>query len=973
MLKKLLICSVGALLLLSTSAFAQKISGYVKSAGQPVPGCTVLATPTGVGSATDTAGYYTLILSPGTYTLSFSAIGYQKRTISVKLLAGDDKKLNIELAPLTESLNEVVVVGSRGGGRSRMDSPVPVDVVGVNNLNDNSAKPDLMSQLNQAVPSFNYNKQSGADGADAIDYASLRGLGFDQTLVLINGIRRHQSAYVDPGESARGRGQSGTDLDAIPEAAIDHVEILRDGASAQYGSDAIAGVINIVLKKDIDQFQLNAGFSGYDDQKYNTLSYPDKEAYYTGKKFDGQTFTLGANYGFAIGKNGGFFNIGANFEDAGKTFRMAPDLAISRERRAFGDGSVESGGTMYNMEIPIKGTNTVFYSFGGYNDKFSEVYAYTRSWNYDGLRVNPTKFPTDPTTGDLIFVPGIMQVDAPAGGSVFNPDEVYYDPEEDVYIQDLSAAFGFKGKFGGGWDWNISNNTGRNNFHYWGENTFNASTPYVAGQPIQTRFDDGGFNYLQNVTNADITKHFSSVAQGLQLSFGAEARYERYQIYAGEPNSYNNGGATIPSVVTGSKGQDSTIYSAKAPGSEGYPGYQPGDAHIANRGSEAAYAEGALDVTKQWLVDAAWRVENYDDFGFVSTEKLATLYKVTSNFNLRGSISTGFRAPSLQQQNFSNTNTTIGAGGVLEYQKTVPNYSDVAKAAGIPKLTPERSTNYSLGFTWEPMKNFTLSVDAYEVKIKNRIVYSGVYSEGDPTFGNPATPGTLNNLLLSNSIQEAAFFTNAVNTTNQGVDIVLDYRKHWSSQHFNATFAGNFQEVNINKINVPAAFRGTAADSAAFFSDREQYFMKYAAPKAKLNLGLEYGISKWSLGTRFTYFGTVKELGFGEVSAPAGAADQFFPYVELDNGSGAVPEIFVFNPKVTTDVYVSYRIHSGVSLDLGVDNLFNVHPDEAIVKGSVSATSGTSSFGDSNSGGPFEAVQMGFDGMRIYSKLKWTF
>jgi iron complex outermembrane receptor protein len=843
----------------------------------------------------------------------------------------------------------------------------------VNNLTDNTAKPDLMSQLNQAVPSFNYNKQSGADGADAIDYGSLRGLGFDQTLVLINGIRRHESAYVDPGEAARGRGESGTDLNAIPEAAIDHIEVLRDGASAQYGSDAIAGVINIVLKKDINQLQVDAGFSGYDDQKYNTLSYPDPKAYYTGKKFDGQTFDLGANYGIGIGQDGGFLNVGANYEDAGKTFRMAPDLPISRERRAFGDGEVHSGGGMYNMEIPIKGTSTTFFSFGGYNDKFSEVYAYTRSWDYDnGLRQNPTKFPTDPTTGNLIFVPGIMQVDAP-DGAAFNPDNVYYDPEEDVYIQDFSVAFGFKGKTKDDWEWNISNNTGRNNFHYWGQNTFNASTPYVAGQPIQTRFDDGGFNYLQNTFNADITKRFEHIAGGLQLSFGTEARYERYQIFAGEPASYNNGGATIPSVVTGSKGQDSTVYESKAPGSEGYPGYQPGDAHVADRGSEAAYTEITLDVTRKWFIDLAERFENYDDFGFVSTEKFATLYKLTNNFNLRGSVGTGFRAPSLQQQNFSNTNTTIGAGGVLEYEKTVPNYSAIARAAGIPKLTAENSTNYSLGFTWQPVHEVTATVDAYQIDVKNRIVFSGVYSEGDPTFGDPNTPGTLNNLLLANSIQEAAFFTNAVNTTNRGLDIVIDYKKHWLNQHFNATLAGNLQEVTINQINIPATFRGSASDSANFFSDREQYFIKYAAPKAKYNLSLEYGVKKLSFGTRFTYFGLVKELGFGEVSAPAGAADQFFPYVELDNGSGEVPEIFVFHPKITTDIYASYKIHKGTQLDIGIDNLFNVHPDEAIVKGSESATSGTSSFGDSNSGGPFEAVQMGFDGTRLFARLKWTF
>jgi iron complex outermembrane recepter protein len=947
--------------LFSTPIFAQKITGTVTSGGGPVFAASVTATPTGTGTTTNIDGKYSLTLKAGTYKISFTALGTVKKVVDVTLADGETKTLDVDLAVSSESLNEIVVVGSRGGGRSKLESLVPVDIVNVGSISGNTAKPDLMSQLNQAVPSFNYNKQSGADGADAIDFASLRGLGFDQTLVLVNGIRRHLSAYVDPGQSARGRGNGGTDLNAIPEAAIDHVEILRDGASAQYGSDAIAGVINIILKKDVNFFDMNAGFSGYNDSKYNTLNYSDPKAYYTGSKFDGQTFTLGGDYGVSIGKNGGFLNVGANYEDAGKTFRDAPDQAISRERRAFGDGSVIAGGAMFNMEIPL-GANTKFFSFGGYNYKHSNVYAYTRSWDYtvDGqtLRSNPTKFPTDPTTGELIYVPGIMKIDAP-NGAPYDPDNVYYDPEEDVYMTDMSFAFGFKGKIGA-WDWTLSNNTGRNDFHYFGQNTFNASLPYVAGQPIQTRFDDGGFNYLQNTTNFDITKHFKDVLKGLQLSFGAEARYERYHLYAGEPNSYINGGATLP---------DGT---PKAPGSEGYPGYQPSDSRIADRGSEAVYADGELTIVKGWTIEAAGRFENYDDFGSELTGKFATRYKLTHNFNIRGSVSSGFRAPSLQQQNFSNTNTTIGPGGVLEYQKTVPNYSDVAKAAGIPKLTAETSMNYSLGFAWQPFDKVTLTVDGYQVAVKNRVVYSGVYSEGDPTFGNPATPGTLNNLLVANSIQEAAFFTNAVNTTNTGIDIVLDYKTRWDTQHFNVTLAGNIQGVTIDKINIPAAFKGSPGDSAAFFSDREQYFIKYSAPTAKFNLGLEYGIGKLSFGTRFTYFGTVKELGFGETSAPANAPDPYFPYVQLDNGGGAVPEIFNFSPKVTTDIYASYKFGKRLAIDLGVDNLFNVHPDEDVVKGSLNPTNGSSSFGEGNSGGPFESVQMGFNGMRIYTKLRLT-
>ena len=383
---------LGAFLTSFSPIFAQKITGTVTSASGPVFAANVIAAPIGKGTSTNIDGKYTLTLKAGTFKVTYSALGLAKKTIDVTLADGETKEINITLEVSAESLNEVVVVGSRGGARSKLESAVPVDVVSINNLNDNSAKPDLMSQLNQAVPSFNYNRQSGTDGADAIDLASLRGLGNDQTLVLVNGIRRHLTAYVDPAQSGRGRGNSGTDLNAIPEMSIDHIEVLRDGASAQYGSDAIAGVMNIVLKKNINNLVLDAGFSGYDDQSHNTLNYSDPSRLYTGKKFDGQTFTLGADYGFAIGKNGGYLNIAGNYENSGKTFRYAPGLPISLERRAFGDGSVEAGGGMYNLEIPIAGTKTVFYSFGGYNYKHSNVYAYTRSWNYqggaDGSRVN---------------------------------------------------------------------------------------------------------------------------------------------------------------------------------------------------------------------------------------------------------------------------------------------------------------------------------------------------------------------------------------------------------------------------------------------------------------------------------------------------------------------------------------------------------------------------------------------------------
>jgi iron complex outermembrane recepter protein len=935
--------------------YAQKtLSGRVtdRSSGGILVGASIKVKGSARGVSTGSDGNFALPVNKGDI-LIISNIGYSP----FEMAAPDASFITIPLEPLSAELTQVVFVGSRGAARSRTESPVPVDVINVNSIGQTTAKPDLMSQLNMSVPSFNYNKQSGGDGSDAIDFASLRGLGFDQTLVLINGKRQHLSAFVNE-VGTRGRGNSGYDLNAIPEASIDRIEILRDGASAQYGSDAIAGVINIILRKNVNHLNINIGGSAYDDHKYNTLNAVDPSQFYTGSQLDGKTISVGMDYGLPIGQRGGFINVGANFLSYGKTFRAVPDTNISTNsnalpidiwRRAFGDGSVVSGGAMYNMEVPVS-PNTTFYSFGGYNYKHSNVYAWTRSWGNPD-RSLPTKFPTDPN-GNLVFVPGIMKVYDPSKSGL-DTNNVYYNPEEDVYIVDYSAAVGIRGTIGNDWSWDLSNNLGYNDFHYWGNKTFNASLLPYSDEATKNRFDDGGFSFLQNTANLDISKRFTGIGAGVTLSFGGEFRYERYHLYAGEVDSYSAGGATL-----GPGGP------AKASGSEGYPGYQPGpngDASLHSRTNTGGYADLEFDVTKAWLVDVAERFENYSDFGFVATQKVASRYKITDNFNIRGSVSTGFRAPTLQQLDFSNTNTNI-VNGNLVYAKLVPNYSDIARAAGIPKLTQETSTNASLGFTWQPLHNLTLTADAYTIQI------SGQYAAGDSALGT-----VLNNALAAQGIQYAQFFANAVNTRNNGVDVVLDYNSHWLTNHFRAVLAGNIQGIRINKINVPSTFDGSPADSATFFSDREQYFLKASAPRSKFSLNLEYGQRQWAVGTHLTYFGSLSTLGFGETAPPANAADPYFPYVTLDATGQTVPEIFRFSGKVTTDLYAAYNLTKNAALTIGVDNLFNVHPDKSVVPGSVSLATGTSSWGDSESGGPFDAVQMGFDGMRLFAKVIFNF
>jgi iron complex outermembrane recepter protein len=956
----ILICST--LLLHAQKTLTGKITD--KASGASLAGASVKIKGSKRGTSTNNEGLFTLQVNPGDI-LIISNIGYTPQDVA----APEGSSINILLEPLSAELTQVVFVGSRGAGRVKTESPVPVDVIHVSEVGQTAARPDLMSQLNIAVPSFNYNKQSGADGSDANDFASLRGLGFDQTLVLVNGKRRHLSAFVNEA-GTRGRGNSGTDLNAIPESAIDRVEILRDGASAQYGSDAIAGVINIILKKDINHLNITTGGSAYDDHKYNALNFVDPSQYYTGNRLDGATYTLGADYGWAIGRNGGFINIGGNFLTQGKTYREDPDtnmsvnpqaLPINGVRRAFGDGAVTTVGGMLNGEIPIAGTRTKFYFFGGYNHKLSTVYAYTRNFS-----ANPQKFPTNPD-GTLIFDANIMKV-AGAGDGTINSNNVYYDPQEKVHIIDKSAAVGLEGTIGDGWDWDVSNVIGNNDFHYHGYETFNASLNNTPGD-LKTNFDDGGFSFTQNTANIDVSKRFAGVAHGLTFSFGGEYRYEHYKLYAGEPDSYGYAAPAKFFPNLSGNGQGDSV-KAPATGSEGYPGYQPSDEGKASRTNFGGYVDFAFDFTSLWLVDVAARFENYSDFGFVNTYKLATRYKLTDNFNLRGSVSTGFRAPSLQQINFSNTNTNV-VNGQLVYVKLVPNYSPIARAAGIPKLTQETSVNGSLGFAWQILPNLTATVDGYWVQMKHRVVITGDF-DGSVEAIAP--------YLTQYNVSSVNFFANAVNTTNTGVDIVLDYNKRWGKNRLKVTLAGNVQNINIDKINIPDALNGSYANQQAFFSTREQYFLKASAPRAKGTLAVEYSLSKFGIGAHLNYFGKVVTQGFGYASLPgaaaggpggAGISDQglgWDPYVETDDGTSVVPENFVHKGKLTTDLYVSYKVSKNLVWYAGVDNIFNVHPDLSMVPNARNESAY-----DSESGGPFDSIQMGFNGLRLFSKLSFNF
>ena len=708
--------------------------------GDPLPNASVKVKSTGKGGNTNAAGVYQVQAAANT-VLEISSIGYSTATVTVN----DQSEIMVQLQAAIVDLSDVVVTGTRGAPRAKIETPVPVDVIKINQAGMPTAKMDITSVLNIAAPSFNYNKQTGADGADHIDLGTLRGLGPDQTLVLINGKRRHQTAFVTL-FGTRGRGNSGVDLNAFPEAAVDRVEILRDGASAQYGSDAMAGVINLILKKNVNHLSVNGGWSGYYDHKFNSKNFNEGNQYYSGNAIDGGSFALSVNNGIPLGKKGGFVNISADLLTQAKTYRQTDTTNwqteknnlpyINSSRRAFGDASLTAAGIMYNMEIPSASNGGItFYSFGGYNYKSSDAFAYTRNYS-----ARPDRFPAN-ADGTLINAPTIFRHS--------NDNETYYNPHIQTHVQDASLALGIKKTTRSLWNWDLSNTIGRNDFHFFGDKTFNASK---IGQAIPNHYDDGGFNFLQNTLNLDLSKSFKTVAHGLNLGLGAEYRYERYEIYKGEEGSYTNyhpDSLYYPNIAK---------FRGPASGSQGFPGFSPSDVVTANRSNVGVYIDAELNATKDWLLDGAIRFEDYSDFGSVATFKLATRYRLASNFNVRGSVSTGYRAPSLQQINFSNTLTSF-SGGQLVQSRIASNKDPITRAAGIPELKEETSVNTSLGFSWKPVNNLTITVDGYMVKVKDRIVLSGLFSRDDstlpPSFTSQIPP----------DVTTVQFFANAVSTT----------------------------------------------------------------------------------------------------------------------------------------------------------------------------------------------------------------
>ena len=489
-------------------------------------------------------------------------------------------------------------------------------------------------------------------------------------------------------------------------------------------------------------------------------------------------------------------------------------------------------------------------------------------------------------------------------GSERNVLSIYpngFDPRIQSDISDRSFAFGIRTKWCG-WNTDLFANLGGNRFQYNVTNTVNASL--VAASP--TTFDAGGFQLSQNSVGANFSKAFNKVAQGANVAFGTELRQEQYKIFAGELGSYKQYGPVFFGLDPSS---GDSIF--RPGGSQGFPGFQPKDETNRQRVSGAWFVDGELDVTKSFLVSAAVRAESFSDFGWTVNYKLATRIKYSDRLSFRGSFSTGFRAPSLPQKHFSSTFTNVAAGKIFDIV-IAPNDGALAQAVGIPQLKQETSVNFSFGFTAKPAKNLVLTVDGYSINIKNKVVLTGLFGNDDDVIGP---------ILTDLNVGAAQFFTNAVGTRTTGLDVIATYGMNAGKGKLNFTFAGNFNNMSLGKITTTPELAGK---EDIYYGRREQYFLLASAPRHKISLTADYKINSFSVNLRATNFGGVKIINFGDQED-------------------------VFNARTTTDLSFNYNIKNKINITVGGANILDVYPRYH-------------DSGLSESGGMWDAVQMGFGG-----------
>ena len=855
------------------------IRGSVTDAenGDPLIGANVVIKGTLLGTVTDVDGSFELNTSRTLpVTLEISYTGYITQDVTVSDATSD---VNVALSPGV-NIAQITVVGSRGKPRTDLDSPVPIDAIQASELLK-TGQPDIGQSIHFTVPSFSAQKFGINDLAPLIDPAQLRGLGSDQTLLLVNGKRRHKVAFFN-GNDGVGKGQLGNDINSIPSMAVERVEVLRDGAAAQYGSDAIAGVINMQLKKNRSggSFQAYLG-STRTSPEYDDITNAGDEGtkiYGDDAVTDGNTFSTSLNFGLPWGKDG-FVSTTLSFSHADPTDRsgayshssgwyrssqydslgltdeqLQAQNGINPDRAVLGTAENTNGGLFINAGKSIN-DNWDFYGMTGFTKKHIIGGVFTR---------------TPARTSRAVI-------------EIF-PDG--YNPEVPSTLTDWQATSGVRGDLGSGWNLDFSLGYSGNDVQLFSRNTVNPSM----GADSPTQFYTGGLRATQSIINVDINK---ALTDQVNLAIGSEFRHETYEQSEGEKESWFPGELSTAGRDIGSSGRE---------------GFTPASTGTWDRNNFGIYAELDADLTEAFLITVAGRYEDYSDFGSDFSYKFATRYKVTSDISLRGSLNRSFRAPALAQTHYSNfSQISFDADGGSIVSPTLPiRDSRVQTGFGIENLKPETSFDIAVGATAKFLDDaFKLTIDAYQIAVDDRIFIASVAASDFPVF---ATSG----------FDDINFFTNAINTTTQGLDIVATYRKRIAEKNsLDLSLAINFNETEIDELNVTKELEPHISfDRTNNGSDFFIYLVE-GTPKRKIIFSPSYRIGNISLLARVS--------NFGEVSEPRlryNAADD-----EWDDNPSGGGEPQVLSSKTVVDFSLTGHISDNLSITAGVNNVFDVYPD----------------------------------------------
>ncbi|WP_105258223.1 TonB-dependent receptor plug domain-containing protein [Pseudoalteromonas sp. T1lg88] len=805
-----------------------------------------------------------------------------------------------------QDMEVIAVTGTRRSLRSLGESTVPVDVITSNDMTS-TGQLEISQVLATQVPSFNYPSATLSDGTDHARPAVLRGLAPDHTLVLVNGKRRHAGALLSLG-GVVGRGSTAVDLNMIPVAAIKRVEVLRDGAAAQYGSDAIAGVINIVLKDADEGGSISATYGEYDTQMAGVpqleSAYADNNgnlAFATGddrRINDGTNRTFSANTGLALGDDG-FVNIALEYRDHEPTLRSGFDpreqyarledgsldpreFTIDRYNHRFGKAALEDVALFINSGYELDQGYSL-YAFGSYSEREGNSGGFYR-------RAKDNR----------------------------NVTELYPDgflPQIDTQVKDYALALGLEGE-SGDWSWDISSNYGRNDFAFGVSNSLNTSL----GINSPREFDNGALVYDQWLVNADASTVLDlGLNDDVFFTIGAEYRREGYKIEQGEEASY------ITAV-------DSNGAPLGAGGAQVLPGFSPASVTDESRYNMALFAEFDTYLSDDWNMVLAGRLEDYSDFGSTFTAKLASRYSVSDNLSLRGAISSGFRAPSLAQSSYRQISTVLENNKPFEIG-LFPADTVAAQALGAEPLEAEESVNITAGFIYN-RGAFSLTLDAYRIDIDDRIVLSENL-EGDEVAAILAAAGEAN-------VESVRYFTNAIDSRTQGVDIVATYQldlASWGDMRLSA--AANFNDTEITSVKDNPQELDSLGESYQLFARREIGRFEEGTPDSKLNLAAIWNLGQWQTTLRLTRYGEVADIS----SQPE--RDEYL------------------DAKWLTDLEVAYHPDANWKLALGANNLFDQYPQATV------DNVGQSDFNQIFPYTPFAPYSL--DGRFIYGNITYRF